>query len=258
MGSNTTLSIIRKLAAQASNAIMAIYSGSDSFDYTIKADQQDSPLTQADLAAHRILVAGLNSAFPEIPVISEEDTSNHHLISTTKRYWLVDPLDGTKEFIKRNGEFTVNIGLIEAGAPTLGVVQVPATNTSYFGGAGLGAFKQVKTGPEKTIRVAQPNSNRPTRIAVSRSHLSEQDQAFINKHTTHLLIQSGSSLKFCLVAEGSADVYPRFNPLNQWDFAAADAVLRAAGGAIFDVQTNQPYSYGATMLLPKLIAKPIA
>jgi 3'(2'), 5'-bisphosphate nucleotidase len=197
---------------------------------TAKAD--DSPLTAADLRAHRLIVERLEALTPELPVLSEE--SAHVAFATRSRwgrYWLVDPLDGTREFLSRNGEFTVNIALIEGHAPVLGVVHVPVTATTYQGLVGVGAWRQRAAEPAQSIHVAQRSAT-PPRVVGSRSHRGDSLDAFLARIGPHELLAIGSALKFCLVAAAAADVYPRLGPTSEWDTAAAHAVLVAAGGAV--------------------------
>jgi 3'(2'), 5'-bisphosphate nucleotidase len=216
------------LAKQAGMAIMEVYG--DDFDVTLKGDA--SPLTQADLRSHDIIVTGLNSLTPKYPVLSEESAD----IPFTERsqwqtYWLVDPLDGTKEFVSRNGEFTVNIALIHDHAPIFGVVYVPALATLYVGGKGQGAFKQAGNSALVPIKPALP-ANAPPRVVGSRSHRGELLDAYLVRLGSHELVSMGSSLKFCLIAEGRADLYPRLGPTSEWDTAAAQAVVEGAGGVV--------------------------
>jgi len=217
------------IACAAGREILEVYAGGAAAS-TAKAD--DSPLTAADLRAHRLIVERLNELTPELPVLSEE--SAHVPFATRSRwsrYWLVDPLDGTREFLSRNGEFTVNVALIEGHAPVLGVVHVPVTATTYRGIAGAGAWRQRPGEPAQAIQVA-PRSGAPLRVVGSRSHRGDSLDAFLARAGTHELVGVGSALKFCLVAEGAADVYPRLGPTSEWDTAAAHAVLVAAGGAV--------------------------
>lgn len=204
-------------------------------DMGITTKSDDSPLTKADLASHKLIDAELNRLWPEIPVLSEESADipwetrkNWH------QYWLVDPLDGTKEFINQNGEFTVNIALIRDHRPVMGVVHVPVTNVSYYGAQGHGAWRKTADAVAEPISIRQPAAT-PAVIVGSRSHanpeLADQLQAF----GPHELISMGSSLKFCRVAEGLADFYPRLGPTCEWDTAAAHAVVNAAGGQVVKV-----------------------
>ena len=214
----------------------------------------DSPLTQADLAAHRIIADGLLKLYPEIPLVSEE---GHHGDPNNSQYsWLVDPLDGTKEFIKRNGMFTVNIALMEKSGkrwkPVLGVVHAPATKQSWIGGNDLPAFKLDSQG-KRGITVNELH-NEPIRIVASGSHRSEIDEKFADSIGKHELIRMGSSLKACAVADGTADLYPRFGPTSCWDIAAAHAVVSAAGGNILNPQgINLDYDIVDEILNPFFI-----
>lgn len=219
------------IARAAGREILEVYAGG-MLASTAKAD--DSPLTAADLRAHRLIVERLSELTPELPVLSEESADVAFATrSRWSRYWLVDPLDGTREFLSRNGEFTVNIALIEGHAPVLGVVHVPVTATTYQGlaGAGAGAWRQRAGESVQSIHVAQ-RSALPLRVVGSRSHRGDSLDAFLARLGAHELLAIGSALKFCLVAEGAADVYPRLGPTSEWDTAAAHAVLVAAGGAV--------------------------
>lgn len=214
------------LACNAGTAVMQIY---DSGDFEVELKSDNSPLTSADKRSNKIIEAGLKS-ISDFPVLSEEGL---HDVGNSRTFWLVDPLDGTKEFIKRNGEFAINIGLIKNNEPVLGVVYAPAKKILYFGAAETGAFKQLDD--QKTVRiVAEYQDSLPT-IATSRTHLSSAAEAFAGRLGEHRTIYAGSSLKFCLVAEGAATVYPRFVPCWLWDTAAGDAIVRAAGGTVTDL-----------------------
>lgn len=233
------LPAVADIARRAGAEILDVYA--DDFDINRKADQ--SPLTQADLRAHRTIVQGLAALTPQIPVLSEEASDiPFEERRQWPRYWLVDPLDGTKEFISRNGEFTVNIALIENHAPVLGVVYVPVQDTLYSGIVGAGALRQIATGRPTPILVCTPAP--PTlRIVGSRSHAKAGSlDPYLAKLGPHTLLSIGSSLKLCLVAEGSADLYPRLGPTSEWDTAAAHAVVEAAGGAVVDAQ-GRPLRY---------------
>jgi 3'(2'), 5'-bisphosphate nucleotidase len=217
-----------RLAQRAGDEILSVYG--EQFEVTHKSDQ--SPLTLADLRSHEIIVQGLHALTPDVPVLSEEasDISYEQRRQWT-RYWLVDPLDGTKEFVSRNGEFTVNIALIENHVPTLGVVHVPVTSTTYTGAAGVGAFRKVDAEAAQPVSVRTPAAS-PLRIVGSRSHRGDSLDQYLPRLAPYELIAVGSSLKFCLVAEGNADFYPRFGPTSEWDTAAAQAIVEAAGGAV--------------------------
>jgi 3'(2'), 5'-bisphosphate nucleotidase len=230
------------LARDAAREIMRIYAG-DLGERT-KADK--SPVTDADHAAEEIIVRGLRALTPDTPVVAEEEMAAGRVPRLNGGpFWLVDPLDGTKEFIKRNGEFTVNIALIEAGRPTLGIVLAPATETLWRGAAGLGADKSEKGGAFSTIRT-RPAPPHGLTACASRSHAiySDLDIWFRNNNLTVAdRVQAGSSLKFCLIAEGRADIYPRFGPTNEWDTAAGQGVLEAAGGEVVTTD-GRPLAYG--------------
>jgi len=209
---------------------MQVYQGEQPLEATSKLD--DSPVTAADIAAHRIIVAGLQALAADIPVISEEDPPAWDVRKSWNRYWLVDPLDGTKEFLKRNGEFTVNIALIEDGKPVMGVVYAPVLNTLYAAADGK-AWKE-ECGVRKEIQVREA---RPPLVVVSRSHGNNAElQEYLEQLGEHQTTTVGSSLKFCLVAEGQAQLYPRFGPTNIWDTAAGHAVAMAAGAQVHDWQ----------------------
>lgn len=229
---------VLQLARQAGQAILDVYD--HEFEVSHKADQ--SPLTAADLAAHHTIVAGLALLTPDIPVLSEESADlPYDTRRQWHRYWLVDPLDGTREFIKRNGEFTVNIALIDDGRPMLGVVHVPVSGVSYVGQVGQGAHKYDEHGIRRPIHVSSP-PHAPLRVAGSRSHAGDSLTRFLDNVGAHRIVSMGSSLKLCLVAEGSADIYPRLGPTSEWDTAAAQAVVEAAGGLVTDT-TMKPLRY---------------
>lgn len=218
-----------RIAMDAAAAIMAVYAR----DFTIEEKDDKSPLTEADKAAHEVIVAGLTALPGGIPVLSEEHTGGFAGADADGRYWLVDPLDGTKEFIKRNGEFTVNIALIEQGRPVLGVVVAPALEVAYLAAEGIGAFKVEGDGERQAIRVAgRPSEGACWRVVGSRSHPSPDLAAWLEALGEHEMLPMGSSLKLCLVAEGVADVYPRLGPTCLWDTGAAQAVVEQAGGRV--------------------------
>ncbi len=218
------------IARDAGRAILAVYERG----FEVAAKQDNSPLTEADLASHRLIVDALAKLTPDTPILSEESAAVPFATrSRWSRYWLVDPLDGTKEFIKRNGEFTVNIALIERGAPVAGVVHVPVTGAVYAGEVGHGAFLEDADGRRSALAAATTRHH-PLRVAGSRSHAGRSLQAFLERAGEHELISMGSSLKLCLVAEGRADIYPRLGPTSEWDTAAAQAVVEAAGGKVTD------------------------
>ena len=221
---NELLTIARK----AGKAIMEYYG--EEIDVTRKDD--DSPLTKADMAAHYIIVNALTELTPDIPIISEEGgIAGYDERKQWGRFWLVDPLDGTKEFIKKNGEFTVNIALVEGQLPILGVVDIPARGVSYTAEKGVGSYRI--NGKEKPVRIysEKPDRSKPLTVVASRSHGSDDLEELLKKKGVVVgrTIPAGSSLKFCLVAEASADIYPRMGPTMEWDTAAGDAVYRYSG-----------------------------
>lgn len=244
------LASVITLARRAGVEILSVYG--QSFEVSKKADE--SPLTLADMRAHHVIVRGLKELTPDIPVLSEEDSNiPYEERRRWSRYWLVDPLDGTKEFVSRNGEFTVNIALIDNHAPVLGVVHVPVTDTTYAGEVGSGAVRQIGSDPAVSIGVCAP-APEMLRVVGSRSHGVDLNQ-YLPQLGPHTLMSIGSSLKFCLVAEGSADFYPRFGPTSEWDTAAAQAVVEAAGGAV--VKSNGEalrYNLKADLLNPNFFA----
>lgn len=226
---------IRQLSRKAGEAIMLVYSGVQPLDRQQKSDH--SPVTAADIAAHRIIVSGLEQLTPEIPVLSEEAPPAWEVRQHWQKYWLVDPLDGTKEFLKHNDEFTVNIALIDGGQPVMGVVYAPAMDVMYSAAEGK-AFKSQGAGQQ----VIQVRDARPPLVVVSRSHRDPEMQEYLAQLGEHQTTAIGSSLKFCLVAEGQAQLYPRFGPTNSWDTGAGHAVALAAGAHVNDWQ-GRPLDY---------------
>jgi 3'(2'), 5'-bisphosphate nucleotidase len=229
---NTYLQPIVDIAQQAGAAIMDVYRSGETGE-TSKAD--NSPLTLADLASHRTIVDALTSLTPEIPVLSEEAADIPYAErSQWSRFWLVDPLDGTKEFIKRNGEFTVNIALVENGEPVLGVVYAPVLDVCYFGTRDAGAFVRRGDAAAQPIAVKPHASGETIKVVASRSHSDARTDALLKQLGDYQCLSMGSSLKLCLVAEGAAHFYPRLGPTMEWDTAAAHAVVNAAGGRVCD------------------------
>jgi 3'(2'), 5'-bisphosphate nucleotidase len=231
---------IKALSEEAGRAIMDVYAT----DFSVKQKEDFSPLTEADMAAHHAIAAGLAALTPEIPVLSEEsaDTITWEQRREWPSFWMVDPLDGTKEFVKRNGEFTVNIALIEGHDAVLGAVHVPAKGQTYIAARGLGAHKSAG-GALAPISVTSPAA-KPLRVAGSRSHGNEQTQRFVERMGDTEMVAIGSALKLCLVAEGAVDIYPRFGPTSEWDTAAAQCVVEQAGGRV--TETNlEPLRYNA-------------
>ncbi|MGY8815880.1 MAG: 3'(2'),5'-bisphosphate nucleotidase CysQ [Gammaproteobacteria bacterium] len=220
------------ISRQASRAILEVYNS----DFGVEKKDDDSPLTAADMASHTTICKALSELTPEIPILSEESVS----IPYTERkqwelYWLVDPLDGTKEFVKRNGEFTVNIALIYQNQPVLGVVYIPVTDVGYIASQNKGAFKIIPGNTKSKIHTRNTTADNIT-VAGSRSHANDLQKRFFQTLGPNTeIINRGSSLKFCLIAEGSIDLYPRFGPTSEWDTAAAHCVVREAGGDVTDM-----------------------
>ena len=239
-----TLDRVRSAVAEAGAEILRIYSDPDRFDTERKAD--DSPLTAADLAANKLLVARLQELTPGIPILSEESKqAPWHERRHWQQCWIVDPLDGTKEFLKRNDEFTVNVALVREHQPILGVVYAPALQKWYFAARHEGAWRQEGSGVMDRIHVADRPVGRPWRVVGSRSHSTPEVDAFVQRLGQAELVSMGSSLKLCLVADGSADVYPRLGPTSEWDTCAAQAVVEQAGGQVLDAGTGEPLTYNA-------------
>jgi len=250
MTANLTMQRLEQLvtlARQAGEAILEVYARE--FSVVEKADH--SPLTLADLSSHRIICRGLAGLDPDTPVLSEESAEiPYPERSQWNEYWLVDPLDGTKEFVNRNGEFTVNIALILNHAPVMGVVHVPVSGRSYFGASGLGAFRRDGNAEAVKISTRQPAAN-PLVVVGSRSHANPDLEDRLGSVGPYELVSMGSSLKFCLVAEGQADFYPRFGLTSEWDTAAAQAVVEAAGGCVTTLDGKPlPYNCKDSLLNP--------
>ncbi|MBB5514402.1 3'(2'), 5'-bisphosphate nucleotidase [Rubricella aquisinus] len=227
----------RDLALKAGAEIMAVYA-SDDFGAEAKAD--DSPVTRADLAADRVICAGLASALPGIPVVTEEQAASHQIDADT--FILVDPLDGTKEFIKRRGEFTVNIALVEQGVPTRGVVYAPAKERLFYTQPDGQSVEEIGGAP-RALTVSVPD-NDALIVVASKSHRDQATDDYIARYRVADMRSAGSSLKFCLVAAGEADFYPRLGRTMEWDTAAGDAVLRGAGGRMIRFDDHTDYVYG--------------
>jgi 3'(2'), 5'-bisphosphate nucleotidase len=236
-----------EIAVAAGNAILEVYNRDE---IAVEKKGDNSPITEADLAAHHIIMKGLAELTPNIPVHSEESEGiTWEMRRDWKTYWLVDPLDGTKEFIKRNGEFTVNIALMDQGRPVAGVVHVPVTSVTYFGGEGFGAFRR-EAGVAEKISARVPVE--PIVMVASRSHGTDKLAALESEIETQMgvveLANMGSSLKLCLVAEGKADIYPRLAPTSEWDTAAAHALVTAAGGVVLTTEL-EPLRYNKEDIL---------
>lgn len=247
------LGSVSEIARDASLEILRVYDSE--FAVELKAD--DSPLTRADLASHELICHRLEALSPGVPVLSEESPPiSFAERSRWSRYWLVDPLDGTKEFVKRNGEFTVNIALIEGHEVVLGVVWVPVTDTGYLAARGVGASKLSPGAPDPVPLATRPADPARLVVAGSRSHGADRLESFVKRLPGLVEVSScGSSLKLCLVAEGRTDVYPRFGPTSEWDTAAAQCVVELAGGSVTDL-AFQPIRYNTkdSLLNPDFIA----
>lgn len=244
-----------RLARAAGEAVMQVYDT----EFSVEEKDDQSPLTEADRRSNTVILEGLAKIQPAYPVISEETRALPYAERQGwERFWLVDPLDGTKEFIKRNGEFTVNIALIEDGVPVLGIVYAPVLDWLYAGVPGIGASKRTPEGVLQ-LEAQQVQLGGTLRVVASRTHRGDKLDAWLAAAATQFAavetLSMGSSLKICLVAEGSADVYPRLAPTCEWDTAAAQAVLEAAGGVLVDEQ-GQPYRYNRkeSLLNPEFFA----
>ncbi|MFC1549252.1 3'(2'),5'-bisphosphate nucleotidase CysQ [Nitrospirota bacterium] len=244
---NELVHSIAEAARDAGAGIMDIY---DSGDFGVEMKSDNSPLTRADMLSHEIIVERLAHLTPDIPVISEEGSiADYAIRKDWRRFYLVDPLDGTKSFIKRSGEFTVNIALLDEGVPVLGVIYSPVSDTLYFSSAGEGSYKVMGKGEPIRIETANPGDHEVLVAVISRSHRTSEEKVFVESGIVGECIASGSSLKFCLVAEGKAHIYPRFGPLWEWDTAAGHAILIEAGGRVVDVSSYEDIIYNKKGLL---------
>lgn len=238
------ITVMRRLSLEAGNKIMEIY---EADDFEIKSKSDDSPVTEADEAADAIIFKGLNEAFPDAVIVTEEQSQSHDLQADT--FLIVDPLDGTKEFIHRRGDFTVNIAYVENGVPTRGVVYAPAKERMFFtlaDGSSVeetGGFALYALGQVSPIRVSEPD-NDALMIVASKSHRDQATDDYIGKYNVKDMKSAGSSLKFCLVATGEADLYPRVGRTMEWDTAAGHAVLHGAGGYVVRFDDHSPLIYG--------------
>lgn len=238
------VTVMRRLALEAGDRIMEIYDADD-FDVKVKSD--DSPVTAADEAADKIISDGLRAAFPDVTLITEEQADTHGARADT--FLIVDPLDGTKEFIHRRGDFTVNIAYVENGVPTRGVVYAPAKGRMFFTRADgtsveeTGPFARHKSGALTDIGVSDPD-NEALMVVASKSHRDQATDDYIGKYAVKDITSAGSSLKFCLVATGEADIYPRLGRTMEWDTAAGHAVLAGAGGRVVRFDDQTPLTYG--------------
>ena len=244
MNYDILIPIIRRLALEAGDKIMQVYDGPD---FEVKSKSDASPVTEADEAADALISAGLRAAFPDVVLITEEQAASHALRAAT--FLIVDPLDGTKEFVQRRGDFTVNIAYVENGVPTRGVVYAPAQGRLFYTQADGRAVEETgdlakdRPGPMSHIGVSQPD-NGALMVVASKSHRDAATDTYIAKYQVKDMKSAGSSLKFCLVATGEADLYPRLGRTMEWDTAAGDAVLRGAGGQVVRFDDHKPLSYG--------------
>jgi len=235
---------MRRLAIEGGDAIMQIYAAPD---FEIRAKSDDSPVTAADEAADALISAGLRAAFPGLPLITEEQADSHALRAAT--FLIVDPLDGTKEFVQRRGDFTVNIAYVENGVPLRGVVYAPARGRLFYTDAAgraveeTGPFEPDNIGLTRALSVSSPD-NGALMVVASKSHRDVATDAYISRYAVHDMTSAGSSLKFCLIATGEADLYPRLGRTMEWDTAAGDAVLRGAGGMVVRFDDHSPLAYG--------------
>lgn len=236
--SSDGLSHLIRIVRMASVEVLAIYNQ----EFTVKTKQDQSPVTDADLVADRIITNELETYFPQIPIVTEECIDGHMLENPNGLFFLVDPIDGTKEFIKRTGEFTINIALINNNRPIAGVVYAPALGRMFAGIVGGIVFEENDKGHRTQLRCRQCETENVTAVS-SVSHQSEQTKTFLKANNITDCIEGGSSLKFCLLAAGEADIYPRHSPTMEWDTAAGDAILRAAGGHVLTCD-DQPLNYG--------------
>lgn len=241
---------VADITRRAGEAILEVYRD----EFAVASKEDNTPLTEADLASHEVIVGGLRELTPNVPVLSEEDADiSYGERSTWAEYWLVDPLDGTKEFVNRNGEFTVNIALIAGHRPVLGVVQVPVSGHCYSGLVDHGASLQQGGRAPKPISVRVPHAE-PLIVVGSRSHANPKLVQYLDALGAYQLVSMGSSLKFCLVAEGRADFYPRLGPTSEWDTAAAHAVVAAAGGRVLKLDGSPlEYNRKASLLNPEFL-----
>lgn len=236
--------VMRRLALEAGDVILAVY---ESPDFAVKAKSDASPVTEADEAADALISAGLRAAFPDVTLVTEEQADSHALSART--FLIVDPLDGTKEFVQRRGDFTVNIAYVQDGIPLRGVVYAPAKGRLFYtlpDGTAVeetGAFDKATPGPLQPIRVSTPD-NAALMVVASKSHRDQATDDYIAHYAVRDMTSAGSSLKFCLVATGEADLYPRLGRTMEWDTAAGDAVLRGAGGHVVHFDTHAPLEYG--------------
>lgn len=250
------------IARGAGAVIMAVYEemrggGDDAKEVLVAHKADDSPLTRADLLAHQHISQRLAILTPDIPLVSEEDDDSQKYRQPNGDFWLVDPLDGTKEFLAQNGEFTVNIALVRDGKAVLGVVVAPALGQAYWGAQGLGAFRELDGRVDRIHVAPAARLDQPARVVASKSHMNTETVEFIRQLGAHELVQAGSSLKFCRVAEGAADIYPRLGPTCEWDTAAAQAIVEAAGGQVTKLDGTSLRYGKAEVLNPHFVASSV-
>ncbi|MDH5300520.1 MAG: 3'(2'),5'-bisphosphate nucleotidase CysQ [Gammaproteobacteria bacterium] len=248
----TLLTALMQITRQAGEAILEVYQG----PYEISHKQDTTPVTDADLIAHQLLVSTLHDLAPQLPILSEE--SPLIPLSTRrqwKRYWLIDPLDGTLEFIRKTGEFSVNVALVEKNRPVFGLVYAPVSGTFYYAQKGLGAYRQKRDQPAERIYGRQLQPKQLVVTTSSRSRRDRRTLEFLSRLPDYQLLTMGSALKSCLIAEGKADIYPRIGPTSEWDTAAAQIIVEEAGGQLTDMNL-QPLRYNTreTLLNPDFLA----
>jgi len=259
MLNNIDIQKINSIAQKAGDEIMRIYQ--QDFDVDYKKD--NSPLTKADIKSNEIITEGLKELYPKIPILSEENKEvPYNTRKNWEYFWLVDPLDGTKEFVKKNGEFTVNIALIHKDSPVLGVIYAPTLEVLYYAQKDQGAFKQEKNKKPQRLPIYRHIDNNTLKIIVSKSHYNQETREFVNslekQYENIEFINIGSSLKFCLIAEGKTDIYPRLAPTMEWDIAAGQAIVEQAGGEIVEFKTQTTLKYNKQNLLnPRFVTKRI-
>jgi 3'(2'), 5'-bisphosphate nucleotidase len=245
------ISELEPIARAAGDAILTIYRQ----PFAVEYKQDESPLTAADQGAHEVIVQALARLTPDIPALSEEsDAETMQARLGWSRYWLVDPLDGTKEFVSRNGEFTVNIALIDHGSPVWGLVYAPVLDKLWYGGKGVGAWR-VADGTHKAIQTRPHEAGQAWRVVGSRNHLSQETLDYLAPFGEIELVSMGSSLKFCIIAEGGAELYPRLAPTCEWDTAAAQAVLEGAGGSVTQLDGTALAYNKSNILNPWFVAR---
>lgn len=241
---NIDIQKINSIAKKAGNEIMKIYQ--QDFDVDYKAD--NSPLTKADIHSNEVIIKNLENLHPDIPILSEENKAIPYNIRKNWEYfWLIDPLDGTKEFVKKNGEFTVNIALIYKNMPVLGVIYAPVLNLLYYAQKDRGAFKQEKNKKPQRLPIYNQTNNDTLKVIISKSHYNQETKEFVdnlkNQYEKIEFINIGSSLKFCLIAEGKADIYPRLAPTMEWDTAAGQIIVEQTGGKVIEYKNKKHLKY---------------